>query len=124
MHRVLVIDDSMLIRHTICRFLEEMGFEVESADDGVTAMHLLAAHLPDLIVTDMQMPRMGGRELIARLKQHPGTAGIPVVVLTGDKRGQQAEPVSDADFVIYKNIDIEEQLRNAISTVAFADAAD
>jgi CheY-like chemotaxis protein len=115
MHRVLVIDDSMLIRHTICRFLEEMGFEVESADDGVTAMRLLAAHLPDLIVTDMQMPRM---------KQHPKTAGIPVVVLTGDKRGHQAEPVSDADFVIYKNIDIEEQLRSALSSVAFADAAD
>jgi CheY-like chemotaxis protein len=124
MRRVLVIDDSMLIRHTVCRFLEEMGFEVESADNGVTAMRLLAAQLPDLIVTDMQMPLMGGRELIARLKQHPDTAGLPVVVLTGDKRGQVAEPVSDADFVIYKDIDIEEQLRNAISTLAFCDAAD
>jgi CheY-like chemotaxis protein len=124
MRRVLVIDDSMLIRHTVCRFLEEMGFEVESADNGVTAMRLLAAQLPDLIVTDMQMPLMGGRELIGRLKQKPDTAAIPVVVLTGDKRGQVAEPVSDADFVIYKDIDIEEQLRNAISTLAFCDAAD
>jgi two-component system chemotaxis response regulator CheY len=124
MHRVLVIDDSMLIRHTVCCFLEEMGFEVESADDGVAALRLLAVQLPDLIVTDMQMPRMGGRELIARLKQHPDTASIPVVVLTGDKSGQMAEPVSDAEFVIYKDIDIEEQLRIAISMVAFSGAAD
>ena len=60
----LVVDDSMLIRYTVCRFLEERGFAVESATNGVEALEVLARVRPNLIVTDMQMPKMTGSELI------------------------------------------------------------
>jgi CheY-like chemotaxis protein len=56
----LVVDDSMLIRHTVCRFLEERGFSVESASQGLDALNILERFRPDLIVTDLQMPRMDG----------------------------------------------------------------
>src|SRR5437588_12628201 len=56
----LVVDDSMLIRHCVCRFLEEHGFSVESATNGQEALEALQRVMPDLIVTDMQMPKMGG----------------------------------------------------------------
>ena len=52
----LVIHDSMLIRHTLGRFLENRGFKVETATDGVAALEILKAITPDLILTDLQMP--------------------------------------------------------------------
>ena len=73
----------MLIRHTVCRFLEERGFAVESATNPVEALALLATVLPSLIITDMQMPKMSGSEFITALKGNPHTATIPIVILAG-----------------------------------------
>ena len=67
----LVVDDSMLIRYTVCRSLEERGFAVESATNGVEALQILERVHPDVIVTDMQMPKMSGGELITALKKNP-----------------------------------------------------
>ena len=67
----LVVDDSMLIRYTVCRSLEERGFTVESATNGVEALQILERMHPDVIVTDMQMPKMSGSELITALKKNP-----------------------------------------------------
>ena len=64
----LVVDDSMLIRHTVCRFLEERGYSVESATNGEEALPIAHRIHPDIIITDMQMPRMSGAELITALK--------------------------------------------------------
>jgi CheY-like chemotaxis protein len=54
----LVIDDSMLIRHTVCRFLETRGFKVETATNGIAALEALESIRPDLILTDLQMPKL------------------------------------------------------------------
>ena len=70
----LVVDDSMLIRHTVCRFLEERGFTVESATNGQEALEALKKVRPDIIITDMQMPKMSGSELITAVKE-PARAG-------------------------------------------------
>ena len=64
----LVVDDSMLIRHTVCRFLEERGFAVESATNGQEALETLKRVRPDIIITDIQMPKMNGSELITAVK--------------------------------------------------------
>src|SRR5262250_2888267 len=93
----LVVDDSMLIRHTVCRFLEERGFTVESASNGEEALPLARRILPNLIVTDMQMPKMGGSELITALKAQPETASIPVVIVAGKSSGSGAHETR-ADF--------------------------
>ena len=112
----LVVDDSMLIRHTVCRFLEERGFQVESASNGLEALHKLANLAPDLLVTDMQMPKMAGSELITALKANPKTAKIPVVIVAGRQSGfDQSE--KRANYAIYKDIDIEGQLEKALSAI-------
>ena len=111
----LVVDDSMLIRHTVCRYLEERGFSVESAGNGREALEMLASCKPDLIVTDLEMPRMTGGELIAALKKDAGTANIPVVILAGKKTGAPVAEAQFANYVIYKDIDIEAQLERALS---------
>jgi CheY-like chemotaxis protein len=113
----------MLIRHTVCRFLEERGFTVESATNGVEALEILAKTRPNLIVTDLMMPKMGGSEFIASVKANPQTAAIPVVILAG--KGSSGSPVEAeprADFVIYKDIDIEQQLENAIASLCRPEA--
>jgi len=112
----LVVDDSMLIRHTVCRFFEDRGFRVESATNGSEALEMLAKVSPDVIVTDLQMPKMDGRELIAALKADPKTANIPIVVLAG-KQAKAEEVDVGASHVIYKDIDITAQLGRVLDLV-------
>lgn len=112
----LIVDDSMLIRYTVCRFLEDRGFAVESATNGAEALEVLTRVRPDLIVTDMQMPKMSGGELISALKNKPETAKIPIIIVAGRGSGfDQSE--KRADFAIYKDIDIEGQLEKALSAI-------
>jgi CheY-like chemotaxis protein len=113
----LVVDDSMVIRHTMCRFLEERGYAVEVAANGQEALEIAAQKMPGLIITDMQMPGMGGVELITALKSKPQTASIPIVILTGHSSGyDQSE--TRAQFTIFKDIDIQEQLETALNQLA------
>lgn len=106
----------MLIRYTVCRFLEERGFAVESATNGVEALQILERMRPDLIFTDMQMPRMSGSELITALKKNPETANIPIIIVAGRASGFD-EKEKRADFAIYKDIDIQGQMEKALDTV-------
>jgi CheY-like chemotaxis protein len=112
----LVVDDSMLIRYTVCRFLERRGFAVESASNGVEALEVLTRVQPDLIVTDIQMPKMTGSELITALKGKAETAGIPIIIVARQD-GRFAEAEKRANFVIYKDVDIEAQLGKALDAV-------
>jgi CheY-like chemotaxis protein len=112
----LVVDDSMLIRHTVCRYFEGRGFLVESATNGVEAVEMLQHITPNLIVTDLQMPKMTGSELITVLKKRPDTKDVPIIVLAGKKTTSDPAGETRADVVIYKDIDIIEQLEMAITT--------
>lgn len=118
----LVVDDSMLIRHTVCRFLEERGYAVESATNGQEALEVLKRISPDIVVTDMQMPKMDGSELITALKSQPSTENIPIVIVAGRQSGFE-NTEKRADFAIFKDIDIEAQLAKALKTLLGAKAA-
>lgn len=111
----LVVDDSMLIRHTVCRFLEARGFEVESATNGAEALEMLKRIRPDMIVTDLQMPKMDGHQLLLELKARPETEAIPVIVLAGRQGSEPADIQSK--YVIYKDIDIVLQLSRTVDTI-------
>jgi CheY-like chemotaxis protein len=113
----LVVDDSMVIRHTICRFLEDRGFAVESASNGVEALEILSRMVPALVITDMQMPAMGGSELITAIKKEPSTARVPIVIVTGRSSGYDSRE-NRAEFTIFKDIDIQEQLEKALTALA------
>jgi len=119
--KALVVDDSMLIRHTVSRFLEKRGFSVESVTNGLEATKRLAHTTPNLVVTDMQMPKMGGSELITALKAKPETEQIPIVIVAGRQSGFDQNE-KRADYAIFKDIDIEEQLAKALEKI-FGQAA-
>jgi CheY-like chemotaxis protein len=114
---VLVVDDSMLIRHTVCRYLEGIGYSVEAATNGQEALDLLqdGEYHPDLIVTDLQMPKITGSELITALKEKSDTREIPIVVLAAKKTSTDGPQETRADYIIYKDIDIEAQLKKALA---------
>ncbi len=100
----------------MCRFLEERGFTVQSATNGHEALEALKRVSPDIIVTDMQMPKMTGSELITALKSQPAFANIPIVIVAGKQSGFD-EAESRANFAIFKDIDIEDQLASALDTI-------
>ncbi|HVN20153.1 MAG TPA: response regulator [Dongiaceae bacterium] len=112
----LVVDDSMLIRYSVCRFLETRGFAVEAATNGAEAMEVLGRVSADLIVTDMRMPKMSGGEFITELKSKPETSQIPIIVVTSKANGNR-EPDTRAEFVIYKDIDVDVQLDAALEVI-------
>jgi CheY-like chemotaxis protein len=87
--RVLVVDDSDAIRRLIVVNLELEGYDVRTAVDGEQALQVVETWRPDVITLDVVMPRLGGFETLERLRADPGTADIPVVVVTG--RAQAAD---------------------------------
>jgi CheY-like chemotaxis protein len=111
----IVVDDSILVRHTLCRFLEERGYTVEAAGDGLEALEMLERLRPDVIITDLEMPRMTGSEFIAALRAAPATAAIPVVVLAG--KGSCSRAQVAAHCTVYKDIEMVSQLGRALDSL-------
>ena len=79
-----MVDDEPAQRYLLRRILERAGHEVSDAGDGAAALQAVRESPPDLVVTDMMMPVMGGAELIRRLRCEPATAGIPILAASGD----------------------------------------
>ena len=80
--RVLVVDDEAHILHVLSLKLRNAGYEVTTAVDGEEGYELATQELPDLVITDFQMPYMTGLELCRALASHPPTSHIPVLMLT------------------------------------------
>lgn len=79
-----MVDDESNMRFLIRMVLETGGFEVAEAHHGAAALERVRDELPDLVVTDLMMPVMNGRELVKRLRADPETAGVPVLVLSAN----------------------------------------
>jgi chemosensory pili system protein ChpA (sensor histidine kinase/response regulator) len=127
--RVMLVDDSVSIRKFVGQMLEKAGFRVVTAVDGQDALQQLVDQSVDVIVTDLEMPRVNGYALIEDLKRRAATREVPVIVLTtraGDKhvrlaqrlgvRHYVAKPVDEQSFV--------HLVRSAVTTAepAFAGA--
>ena len=80
---ILIVDDDPDVIDIIKISLEDKGFSIVSASNGLEALEKLAIFIPDLIVLDIHMPKMNGYELIKRLKKEPRFNSVPIVVLTG-----------------------------------------
>jgi CheY-like chemotaxis protein len=112
MPRVLLVEDAPFLRYAFGRLLRLQGFDVREANDGQDALACLAEFRPELVLTDLMMPVMGGLELISRLHASPETANIPVVAITADATNQaeeQARRAGAADFIT-KPVDLPELL--------------
>jgi chemosensory pili system protein ChpA (sensor histidine kinase/response regulator) len=99
---VVIADDSISVRKFVGRILEKAGYSVKLASDGLEAAELVAQVGCHLLVTDIEMPRMNGYELMAHLRQDPSTRRIPVLVVTsraGAKHRERAMKEGAAAFL-------------------------
>lgn len=91
--KVLVVDDSVTVRKVTTRLLERQGFEVDSARDGVEAMTKLAEHKPDIVLLDIEMPKMDGYEVASAIRNDPVLKSLPIIMITsrtGEKHKARA----------------------------------
>ena len=90
---VMVVDDSVTVRKVTTRFLEREGFEVITAKDGVDALAVLQDTIPDVMLLDIEMPRMDGFEVAKNIRSSSRWKGIPIIMITsrtGDKHRDHA----------------------------------
>ena len=119
--RVLLVDDEPAITTNLAPFLERVGFEVTVAADGEQALHQVSDHAPDLIVLDVLMPKIDGREVLRRLRQ----AGnwTPVILLTqvGESTERAMALEEGADDYLNKPFDPHELVARMRSVLRRAD---
>ena len=103
MRTILIVDDSETVRNQVGRALKEAGFGVVQASDGVEGLRESQEGDFALILLDVSMPRMGGMELLDRLRQEPKTRDVPVLVLTTEMQEamiQRAKRAGAAGWII------------------------
>ncbi|NTU71199.1 MAG: response regulator [Coriobacteriia bacterium] len=101
MKRILAVDDEPHILKLIAFSLRSHGFEVLEASDGLSAVSVAAAELPDLILLDVMMPALDGYEACRRIKADPATANIPIFMLTAKAQASEQQTGLDAGAVDY-----------------------
>jgi CheY-like chemotaxis protein len=98
---ILVVEDNPSNQLLASSVLELAGYEVELADSSVQALERVGAHVPDLILMDVQLPGMDGLSFTKFLKSAPATAGIPIVALTAHAMSGDREEALKAGCVGY-----------------------
>ncbi len=117
----MVVDDSITVRRVTQRLLERNGMRVLTAKDGVEALSLLQEHVPDVILLDIEMPRMDGYEVAAHVRSDARLADVPIIMITsrvGDKHRARAIELGVDDYLgkPYQ----ESQLLDAIEPLVLA----
>jgi chemosensory pili system protein ChpA (sensor histidine kinase/response regulator) len=117
---VLVVDDSLSARRTLAQVISDTGYEPRTAVDGLDAIDAIEERLPDLILLDLEMPRMNGLELAAHLRSDQRTHDIPIVMVTSRstaKHREQAHAAGIDAFITkpYLEDELADQIRLLIS---------
>ncbi|MEJ1966440.1 MAG: Hpt domain-containing protein [Gammaproteobacteria bacterium] len=99
---VMVVDDSITVRRVTQRLLERNGMRVLTARDGLDAVTLLQDHVPDIILLDIEMPRMDGYEVAGHVRNDPRLADVPIIMITsrvGEKHRARAIELGVNDYL-------------------------
>ncbi len=109
--KVLVVEDHHDTSFMLCRLLKMEGYEVEHAIDGMVGYNTATSEHPDLIVTDVQMPRMNGIEMIKRIREEDEFRKTPIIVMSAyGKRIIDDALMAGADDFVEKPIDFDKFL--------------
>ncbi|MEJ6704940.1 MAG: Hpt domain-containing protein [Pseudomonadales bacterium] len=91
--KIMIVDDSVTVRKVTTRLMERQGWEVTTAKDGVDAVNQLQNIYPDVVLLDIEMPKMDGFEVLRTVRRDPRLANLPIIMITsrtGEKHKQQA----------------------------------
>ena len=106
--QVLVVDDNESIRTLLADVLPSMGYAVTTACDGLTAIEELGRCQPQIILMDIEMPGLDGCEVCRRIKSHPRTRSIPVMLVSGRSDTPESAALAGADGFLRKPFRIDE----------------
>ncbi|MEG3860890.1 hybrid sensor histidine kinase/response regulator [Microcoleus sp. herbarium12] len=114
--RVLVVDDSITVREVERKLLENQGYEVEIAVNGMDGWNALRTGHFDLVISDVDMPRMTGIELVSQIKNHSGLKSIPVIIVSYKDREEDRIRGLEvgADYYLTKSSFHDDTLLNAV----------
>jgi two-component system sensor histidine kinase and response regulator WspE len=114
--RVLVVDDSLTVRELERKLLISRGYEVDIAVDGMDGWNAVRTNHYDLVITDIDMPRLDGFELVALIKQHPNFSALPVMVVSYKDREEDRRRglEAGADYYLTKGSFHDETLLQAV----------
>lgn len=99
---ILVVDDSVTVRKVTSRFLERQGFNVVLAKDGIDALEILQETTPDLMLLDIEMPRMDGFEVATQVRHNRRLQHLPIIMITsrtGEKHRERALEIGVNDYM-------------------------
>lgn len=99
--KALVVDDSLSARRAMAEFVADMGFEVQTAGDGLEAVTMLEQNLPDILLVDLEMPRMNGLELTSHVRSREATKHLPVIMITSRSTEKHRQSATQAGVNIY-----------------------
>lgn len=102
MAKILIIDDEEILRQLMEHVLSGDGHETITAEDGVAGIVLAKSDAPDLIISDMSIPKMTGWDMVKALKADPTTKDIPIIALTAHATADDRAAAFDAGISTYE----------------------
>ena len=118
---VLIVDDDPDLVETVCMMLEDKGYEVGKAYDGVEGKEAIKERRPDLLVLDVMMPRKDGYKLCAELKADSATRDIPIILLTAVG---EAVPTTSYTHAQGMSTEAEEYIPKPVDSKTLVEAVD
>ncbi|WP_375585575.1 response regulator [Cyclobacterium xiamenense] len=116
--KVLLVEDDPVLRAVLKQFFTLKGHEATEAEDGKQGLTLLSGeNVPDLIVTDIMMPKMNGYEMIEAIRSHPRLQRIPIIIITAGKIDDEKFAASGASEIYQKPIPLQQLLERAEALV-------
>jgi len=97
----LVVDDSLSARRALAQVVKDAGYDVRTAKDGLEAIEIIDKKIPDILLVDMEMPRMNGMELTSHVRANPDTSDIPVIMVTSRSTAKHREQAKSSGVNIH-----------------------
>ncbi len=97
----LAVDDSLSARRSLAQCVQDAGFEVRTARDGLEAIAIIQGRRPDIVLADLEMPRMNGLELTSHLRANPATRDLPVIMITSRSTAKHRREAERAGVDVY-----------------------
>jgi len=115
----MIVDDSITVRRVMERFLEGNGVRVVTAKDGLDAVSQLQDHKPDIILLDIEMPRMDGYEFASHVRNDERFSDVPIIMITsrvGDKHRARAIELGVNDYLgkPYQDMELLEAIQRLL----------
>ena len=120
MRRLLLADDSITIHKVVELVLSGEGFEIKTTGDGEDALAAIPTFNPDIVLADVEMPKMNGYLLCEKIKQDPSTSRIPVLLLAGafEPFDEESAKKVGADGFVIKPFDAQELINKIHDAIA------